>query len=246
MPHHTSNVLRQVILGILDDGDATNAMWVARSANLFVLTFEACHQQNPDCTIKDVHDLLLFDNLQNLVTENPSSYPGIEKYLLSIPSYIKNQCATNQKETTLDNHGYLQMQLTRFLHYIEFVQQNISFKRLTHKENNFAPIEVMYILKQTNQEITQGCPVSDTASLVNRMHQKLNISKEHIEEAFDAFCLFSDTAWLLEYLVNTTPRSSFQNNLEKTLKNLKQKEELLGVLSKSLGSKQPQLHQKTM
>lgn len=120
----SSDGLTQMVVGLMDDTGGDGAMWKGRATAMFTGVMRALtwlrDQQLIDLNVSEIRDHLQLKRIIDL--SNPEQYeqmpPAIRKsiksYLTSLPGYKESQ-GYNQSQTTLDQHGYLEMQFTKIL-----------------------------------------------------------------------------------------------------------------------------------
>lgn len=116
----TSNGLTELIVGLMGGGGGDQDIWKARAIAMIGAVMRALvwkrNHQNLLLDVEILRDSILFENIQKLSTDPdlPAEIiTSINGYLQSLPGYV----ATEEKQdtTTLEQHGYLQMQFTRIL-----------------------------------------------------------------------------------------------------------------------------------
>nr|WP_250807966.1 TraM recognition domain-containing protein [Neorhizobium tomejilense] len=116
--------LTQMVVGLMDDTGGDGAMWKGRATAMFTgvmraLTWMRDHQLI-DLNVSEIRDHLQLKRIIDLASdEQYDSMPkpiskSIKSYLTSLPGYKESQ-GYNQSQTTLDQHGYLEMQFTKIL-----------------------------------------------------------------------------------------------------------------------------------
>lgn len=119
----SSDNLTQMVVGLMDDAGGDGAMWKGRAAAMFTGIMRALtwlrDQGVIDLNVSEIRDHLNFTRILTLADKN--AYPdmpqpirkSIKSYLTSLPGFQEN--APKQSQTTLDQHGYLEMQFTKIL-----------------------------------------------------------------------------------------------------------------------------------
>jgi hypothetical protein len=116
--------LTQMLVSLMDNAGHVGAMWEGRAVALFTGVLGALVWKR-DAGLVTLNASLIRDHLSfGKITElaDPKKEPhlpapirvSIEAYLNSLPGFQKDKGA-NQCQTTLDQHGYLQMQFTKIL-----------------------------------------------------------------------------------------------------------------------------------
>ncbi|MBY3433196.1 TraM recognition domain-containing protein [Rhizobium laguerreae] len=120
----SSDGLTQMVVGLMDDTGGDGAMWKGRATAMFTGVMRALtwlrDQQLIDLNVSEIRDHLQLKRIIDLA--NPEQYEqmpmpirkSIKSYLTSLPGYKESQ-GYNQSQTTLDQHGYLEMQFTKIL-----------------------------------------------------------------------------------------------------------------------------------
>lgn len=116
--------LTQMVVGLMDDTGGDGAMWKGRATAMFTGVMRALtwmrDQQLIDLNVSEIRDHLQLKRIMDLSqTEQYENMPApirksIKSYLTSLPGYKESQ-GYNQSQTTLDQHGYLEMQFTKIL-----------------------------------------------------------------------------------------------------------------------------------
>jgi intracellular multiplication protein IcmO len=120
----SSDSLTQMVVSLMDDAGGDGAMWKGRAVALFTGVMRALVWKR-DAGLADLNIGLIRDclNLNKIIEladrEKEPHMPApirtsIDAYLASLPGFQKDK-GTKQAQTTLDQHGYLQMQFTRIL-----------------------------------------------------------------------------------------------------------------------------------
>lgn len=116
--------LTQMVVGLMDDTGGDGAMWKGRATAMFTGVMRALtwlrDQQLIDLNVSEIRDHLQLKRIIDLANvEQYEQMPNairksIKSYLTSLPGY-KESMGYNQSQTTLDQHGYLEMQFTKIL-----------------------------------------------------------------------------------------------------------------------------------
>ena len=118
----TSSGLTQLIVSLMGGGGGggDGDMWKGRAVAMIGAIMRALVWQRDHkgllLDIEKVRDNMLLENIQKLATDNelPTEIvSSLNAYLQSLPGYIAT--AEEQDSTTLEQHGFLQMQFTRIL-----------------------------------------------------------------------------------------------------------------------------------
>ena len=120
----TSDSLSQLIISLMEETGNEGAMWKGRAAAMFTGVMRALvwlrDKGSIDLNVSVIRDHL---NLQAIIDlADPEKYAdmprpirkSINSYLSSLPSF-KLDSGYEQSQTTVDQHGYLEMQFTRIL-----------------------------------------------------------------------------------------------------------------------------------
>lgn len=121
----SSDSLTQMIVSLMDEGGSEGGMWKGRATAMLTGVLRALtwlrDQQIIDLNVSEIRDHL---NLKRIIElGDPAKFPdmpqhirkSIKSYLTSLPGYKETQPADKQSNTTLDQHGYLEMQFTKIL-----------------------------------------------------------------------------------------------------------------------------------
>lgn len=120
----SSDTLTQMVVGLMDDAGGDGAMWKGRATAMFTGVMRAlCWLRDAgeiDLNVSEIRDHLELKRIVKLGEKN--HYPdmpqpirkSIASYLGSLPGYVESK-GEKQSQTTLDQHGYLQMQFTKIL-----------------------------------------------------------------------------------------------------------------------------------
>ena len=120
----SSDTLTQMVVGLMDDAGGDGAMWKGRATAMFTGVMRALtwlrDQGIIDLNVGEIRDHL---NLKRIIDlADPGKYPdmpqpvrkSIKSYLSSLPGFQEDK-GYKQGQTTLDQHGYLEMQFTKIL-----------------------------------------------------------------------------------------------------------------------------------
>lgn len=120
----SSDSLTQMVVSLMDDAGGDGAMWKGRATSMLTGLMRALtwlrDQGIVDLNVGEIRD---FMNLRKIIDlGNPEMYPempghirkSILSYLTSLPGYAPEK-GYKQSQTTLDQHGYLEMQFTKIL-----------------------------------------------------------------------------------------------------------------------------------
>lgn len=122
--HGASDTLTNMIVSLMDDVGGDGAMWKGRATAMLTGTMRALiwlrDQNRIDLNVAEIRDHLNLKRIIDLC--DPSKYPdlpqhirhNVKSYLLSLPGFQEEK-GYKQGQTTLDQHGYLEMQFTRIL-----------------------------------------------------------------------------------------------------------------------------------
>ncbi len=119
----SSDALTQMMTSLLDSAGG-DAMWQGRAIALLTGIMRAlCWLRDQGYMDLNVSQLRDHMNLRKIIElANPNMHPdlpphirkSIQSYLSSLPGYVEEK-GTKQAQTTLDQHGYLEMQFTKIL-----------------------------------------------------------------------------------------------------------------------------------
>ncbi|WP_456717778.1 MULTISPECIES: hypothetical protein [unclassified Bradyrhizobium] len=120
----SSDALTQMVVSLMDDAPGDGAMWKGRAIAMLTGVMSALVWKRDvgliGLNVGTIRENL---NLKNIVElADPEKHPdmpdsvrvAVKAYLSSLPGYHQEKGA-KQSITTLDQHGYLQMQFTRIL-----------------------------------------------------------------------------------------------------------------------------------
>ncbi|AOG03116.1 TraM recognition domain-containing protein [Bosea sp. RAC05] len=119
-----SDSLTQMVVSLMDDAGGDGGMWKGRATAMFTGVMRALtylrDQNVVDLNVGTIRDYLNLKRIIDLasVKKNPD-LPGhirksLQSYLTSLPGYVEEK-EYKQAQTTLDQHGYLEMQFTRIM-----------------------------------------------------------------------------------------------------------------------------------
>jgi len=120
----SSDTLTQMVVGLMDDAGGDGAMWKGRATAMFTGVMRAltCLRDASvvDLNVSEIRDHLNLKKIIDLADVN--KYPdmpqpirkSIRSYLSSLPGFQEDK-GYKQAQTTLDQHGYLEMQFTKIL-----------------------------------------------------------------------------------------------------------------------------------
>lgn len=116
--------LTQMVVSLMDETGGDGAMWKGRATAMFTGVMRALtwlrEQQLIDLNVSEIRDHLQLKRIIDLATSEqyanmpPAIRKSVKSYLTSLPGY-KESSNYNQAPTTLDQHGYLEMQFTKIL-----------------------------------------------------------------------------------------------------------------------------------
>ena len=119
----SSDSLTQMVVSLMDDAGGDGAMWKGRATAMFTGVMRALvflrDQGEIDLNISEIRDHLNLKRIIDLVDPKVRDLPQpvrktINSYLTSLPGYQEDK-GYKQSQTTLDQHGYLEMQFTKIL-----------------------------------------------------------------------------------------------------------------------------------
>lgn len=120
----SSDTLAQMMISLMDEVGGDGAMWKGRATSMFTGIIRALvwlrDFGNLELNVSVVRQHLNFNQILDLA--NPQNHPqmpsaikdSIKSYLSSLPGYREGN-GYKQSQTTLDQHGYLEMQFTKIL-----------------------------------------------------------------------------------------------------------------------------------
>jgi len=120
----SSDTLTQMVVGLMDETGGDGAMWKGRATAMFTGVMRALtwlrDQQKVDLNVAEIRDHLNLKKIIDLADQ--AKFPdmpqhirkSIRSYLSSLPGFQEDK-GHKQGQTTLDQHGYLEMQFTRIL-----------------------------------------------------------------------------------------------------------------------------------
>lgn len=120
----SSDTLTQMVVGLMDDAGGDGAMWKGRATAMFTGVMRALTWLRDrgiiDLNVGEIRDHLNLKRIIDLADQ--SKYPdmpqpvrkSIKSYLSSLPGFQEDK-GYKQSQTTLDQHGYLEMQFTKIL-----------------------------------------------------------------------------------------------------------------------------------
>ncbi len=122
--HGASDTLTNMVVSLMDEVGGDGAMWKGRATAMFTGVMRALtwlrDDNRIDLNVAEIRDHL---NLKRIIDlADPNKYPdlpphirhNVRSYLTSLPGYQEEKIY-KQGQTTLDQHGYLEMQFTRVL-----------------------------------------------------------------------------------------------------------------------------------
>lgn len=120
----SSDTLTQMVVGLMDDAGGDGAMWKGRATAMFTGVMRALtwlrDRQFIDLNVGEIRDHLNLKRIIDLAdTQKYQDMPqpirkSIKSYLSSLPGFQEDK-GYKQAQTTLDQHGYLEMQFTKIL-----------------------------------------------------------------------------------------------------------------------------------
>jgi len=120
----SSDTLTQMVVGLMDDAGGDGAMWKGRATAMFTGVMRALtwlrDQHIVDLNVGEIRDHLQLKRIIDLADH--AKFPempqhirkSIKSYLSSLPGFQEDK-GYKQAQTTLDQHGYLEMQFTKIL-----------------------------------------------------------------------------------------------------------------------------------
>ena len=120
----SSDTLTQMVVGLMDDAGGDGGMWKGRATAMFTGVMRALTwlRDNDfiDLNVSEIRDHLQLKRVIDLADKEkyPDMPPAIRKsirsYMTSLPGFQEDK-GYKQSQTTLDQHGYLEMQFTKIL-----------------------------------------------------------------------------------------------------------------------------------
>ena len=130
----SSDSLTQMVVSLMDDSGSEGGMWKGRATAMFTGVMRALATLRDkgiiDLNVAEIRDHL---NLKKIIDlADAEKYPmipqsirkSISSYLTSLPGYVAEK-GYKQAQTTLDQHGYLEMQFTKILGSLADVYNHI-------------------------------------------------------------------------------------------------------------------------
>lgn len=124
--HGASDTLTNMIVSLMDDVGGDGAMWKGRATSMLTGLMRALiwlrDNNRIDLNVGEIRDHMNLKRIIDLADPNKPQYAdlpihiraNIKSYLLSLPGFQEDK-GYKQAQTTLDQHGYLEMQFTRIL-----------------------------------------------------------------------------------------------------------------------------------
>jgi hypothetical protein len=119
-----ADAITQMLIETMDDAGGDGAMWRGRAVAMFTAVIRPLawlrDSGQIDLNISEIRDHI---NLRRIIDlANPEAYPempqpirkSIKSYLMALPGY-REEMGYRQSQTTMDQHGYLEMQWARTL-----------------------------------------------------------------------------------------------------------------------------------
>lgn len=138
MDKASSGMLIELIVGLMDDSGTSGDMWKGRAiAFVAALTRPLCYLRDKgfiQLSAETYLDYFEIENLERLVYEPEKIFPGIDakqynevalalrSYIANIPGYNPNlhKEKKRQEQKTIEQHGYITMQLTRIFNDLTY------------------------------------------------------------------------------------------------------------------------------
>ena len=118
----SSDNLTQMVVSLMDEVGGDGAMWKGRATAMLTGVMRALcwlrDQGYLDLNVSEINDHMALPKIMELASEKkypdmpPHIRRSIRSYLTSLPGYQEEK-GDKQAQTTLDQHGYLQMQFTK-------------------------------------------------------------------------------------------------------------------------------------
>jgi intracellular multiplication protein IcmO len=120
----SSDSLTQMVVSLMDDVGGDGAMWKGRAVALFTGVMRGLvwkrNEGLIDLNIGIIRDYLNLSKIIELADKEKEPHmpidirSSIDAYLSSLPGFVREK-GPKQSQTTLDQHGFLQMQFTKIL-----------------------------------------------------------------------------------------------------------------------------------
>ena len=120
----SADALTQMVVSLMDEASGDGAMWKGRAVALFTGVMRALVWKRDeglaDLNVGVIREHLNLAEIIKLADEDrlPEMPAAVRRavyaYLTSLPGYVKEK-GVKQSQTTLDQHGFLQMQFTKIL-----------------------------------------------------------------------------------------------------------------------------------
>ena len=118
----TADELTQMMVSLMDEVGGDGAMWKGRAIAMLTGVMRALVEKRDkgllDLNVGEIRRHMVLTEIEALAKDqnlSPSTIAAIQAYLKSLPGYKENPGEKGQAQTTLDQHGYLQMQFTKIL-----------------------------------------------------------------------------------------------------------------------------------
>lgn len=119
----SADELTQMMVSLMDEVGGDGAMWKGRAVAMLTGVMRALVEKRDkgliDLNVGEIRRHMVLNAIEELAKDrknlSPSTIAAIEAYLKSLPGYKENPGEKGQAQTTLDQHGYLQMQFTKIL-----------------------------------------------------------------------------------------------------------------------------------
>ena len=128
--YRNASEITDFLVGLMDEAGGDNAMWKGRAISLISsIMLALVHLRDHDgllMGVEVIRDHFLLEKIQQLSKRRdlpPHVLQSLKAYLRSLPGYQEN--ATQQSETVMEQHDYLQMQFTRGFSLLEEHSKNI-------------------------------------------------------------------------------------------------------------------------
>jgi intracellular multiplication protein IcmO len=118
----SADELTQMMVSMMDEVGGDGAMWKGRAIAMLTGVMRALVEKRDkgllDLNVGEIRRHMVLTEIEALARDqnlSPSTIAAIQAYLRSLPGYKENPGEKGQAQTTLDQHGYLQMQFTKIL-----------------------------------------------------------------------------------------------------------------------------------
>ena len=118
----SADELTQMMVSLMDEVGGDGAMWKGRAIAMLTGVMRALVEKRDkgllDLNVGEIRRHMVLTEIEALARDqnlSSATIAAIQAYLKSLPGYKENPGEKGQAQTTLDQHGYLQMQFTKIL-----------------------------------------------------------------------------------------------------------------------------------